>query len=703
MDRQIVGTAAHMSPEQALGQPLTPASDWYSVGVILYSRPDRAAAVRGHVRGGDVPEADLRPRVPRDRSSRACPGPDAPLHGPARPDAPAAAGRRRDPRDAAGQAAEGRRRRRSEAARGLSRSSAGPGTGRSSRTPTSRSRAVDPRRSSSSAGRAPGKTTLVRAFLDGPLARRRDARALAAAATSGNRSRTRPSTAWSTRWPVPEAAPAARGSRRCCPATCRSLARVFPVLQGVEASASARAAVSEMPDPQELRRRVFAALRELLARLGDRHPLVLAIDDLQWGDADSAALLADLLYTPDPPAMLFLGAFRLEDVEQNRFCQILRQARNGEQLDGQHRTSWPSRASTQAESRELALALLGRDDPVARAQAHLIARESAGNPLFIDELVKHLQAGAARGGLGCERPDRPGDRAPGPRRGPARSTRSGCSRSCRSRAGPSTSRWRSGRPSSAPAGRVALGSLRSARLVRGTGPAEPRAGRDLPRPDSRDRAAPISRRVLCAGTTSGSPDCWRREPQADPEVLADHLRGAGESARASRVLHPGRRQGGPRAGLRPGRPALPACPRSCSAGSAAVHRRHRPELGDALANSGRGAEAASAYLQAAERTTAAETLDLKRLASSQLLISGHVDEGLALLRTILVPLGLRVPATPAVGPRRAAPGSGPAADSGDTGSAPATRARSRPRTCRASTPAGRPWRGLSVIDPILGA
>ena len=35
-DRQVVGTLAHMSPEQALGRTVTSASDWYSVGVILF-------------------------------------------------------------------------------------------------------------------------------------------------------------------------------------------------------------------------------------------------------------------------------------------------------------------------------------------------------------------------------------------------------------------------------------------------------------------------------------------------------------------------------------------------------------------------------------------------------------------------------------------------------------------------------------------
>src|SRR5262249_12501038 len=65
------------------------------------------------------------------------------------------------------------------------------------------------------------------------------------------------------------------------------LGQVFPVLGTTVAT--------EVVDQRELRGRVFAALREILAAVGALAPLVITIDDLHWADADSLAVLGGIL------------------------------------------------------------------------------------------------------------------------------------------------------------------------------------------------------------------------------------------------------------------------------------------------------------------------------------------------------------------------------------------------------------------------
>ena len=166
----------------------------------------------------------------------------------------------------------------------------------------------------------------------------------------------------------------------------------------------------------------------------------------------------------------------------------------------------------------------------------------------------------------------------------------------------------------------------------------------------------------------------------DPEVLAGHLRGAGDRLRACEYYS----QGADQAALAL---AFDHAARLYRIALELYHG-HRPRRrgcsgknsANALANAGRGAEAAQAYLKSAEGASAAETLELKRLASTQLLISGHVEEGLALLRTLLGPLGMTMPRHARPGPGRARSGTGCSCGFAVCGFAVATRARSRPST-----------------------
>src|SRR5262249_33554146 len=130
--------------------------------------------------------------------------------------------------------------------------------------------------------------------------------------------------------------------------------------------------------------------------------------------------------------------------------------------------------------------------------------------------------------------------------------------------------------------------------------------------------------------------------EADPEALFFHWHGAGNREKAGRfAIAAAAEAAGQLAFDRAARLYATALELG-GRGDRDLVIRHA----DALANAGRGVEAAEAYLEAAAGADPALAIDLRRRASEGFLRSGHVDRGLDTVREVLREVGISLPRTP---------------------------------------------------------
>lgn len=164
----------------------------------------------------------------------------------------------------------------------------------------------------------------------------------------------------------------------------RALTSLFPILDRVPII-DAWASLAQLPaPPAQLRERAFSALKDLLGRISDQGPLVLHIDNLEWGDRDSAELLLRLCSAPDPPAMLVIGTHRPDsDVPSEFFAGLGPPSSRLGEASRQHRVIGPLSPRQAAQLCQQTLAC-------GDALAERIAEETAGDPLLISLLCEHL-------------------------------------------------------------------------------------------------------------------------------------------------------------------------------------------------------------------------------------------------------------------------------------------------------------------------
>ena len=632
---EIVGTVRYMAPEQAMSEALTPASDWYSVGVVLYealvgrapftgSALDVIAMKNAHdptppaqCVEGVPPELDALCRALLDRDPEMRPtGPEIlqrlataqslrPVHS-------------SSPGAEPGHVTElvGRERQLASLHEALEQALSGS--------------AVTVRIAGAS---GMGKSAVAEHFLEG-LAPRHEALVLR------GRAYERESVPYKA---VDSAIDALsrhlvhledQGETIELPADIGALSRVFPVLRRVTAIGAL--AEPGVTDPNFLRRQGFSALRALLGTLSARQPVVLYIDDAQWGDADSAALLLELVRPPAAPPVLYVMTHREKEAEGSPFLKAMREG-------------WPEGADVRdiavgpldlADATRLALALLDRTDEIAQRTARAAARESRGSPFLVEELVRHnvnltnRDDGSTLDALTLvQMVAQRLDRLPEEARRLLEIVAVG------------------GRP--LPVSVVAQAS--------GTGGDVEKA-----------IAAGRRRRLLRAGLRDGceivetSHDGFRQAivaqlpaatlreyhaqlavaleaaPVSDAEAIAGHLLAAGDRTRGAQFAERAAEEALAKLAFdhaaRLLRMAL-----ETTTGSPEETRRLRARLATVYEWSGRGEEAARAYLEAADGAPPLQRAELERAASIELLASGRMVEGTTVLHRVLSAVGLTAP------------------------------------------------------------
>lgn len=434
--------------------------------------------------------------------------------------------------------------------------------------------------------------------------------------------------------------------RRVTPPDVGALVRLFPVLGRLPPFGVAAAEEIVEGEPHEIRRRALGALRVLLARLAAETPLIVWIDDLQWGDLDSVAVLRELQRPPDSPRCLLLLSFRAEDRDVSEPLRVL--SSNTDEA--------------QQSTREIALGPLSSDDVRVLAQAGLtatdtppaddtlldvIASEAAGSPFFVGELVRHF----------AHRNESTRDAAP-----------------------PDVVSVLQDRIESLPPERRRVLDLLAV------------AGRPLDQTlaiaaagidDAWSELSRLQHASLLRVITTGSgaavaiyhdrirdaalrlvPDAARQalhrqlavaleaRPDADPLLLVDHYLQANDPTQAARHAYASAERAEAALAFNQATQLFQRALALRVEGHPAWELEAR--LADALVNDGRGGEAAARYLSAArqverENPKALDAIRLRRQAADQYLRSGYLDEGMDTLRTVLAAVGLRYPG----GPRRA--------------------------------------------------
>lgn len=175
------------------------------------------------------------------------------------------------------------------------------------------------------------------------------------------------------------------------------LCEIFPVLRRLKLMDQARYFLPALPDVKELRNQAFLAFCDLLVHLARLDPVVIFLDDMQWADRDSCALLRALLQGPRVPALLLVVNSRpIAEGDPGAVGALLCELRE------QPGVTTVALGPLSAEATSALADALIAGNPMGPSDrqriAATVAREAGGNPFFAVELVQHFVGLLAPGG-----------------------------------------------------------------------------------------------------------------------------------------------------------------------------------------------------------------------------------------------------------------------------------------------------------------
>lgn len=137
-------------------------------------------------------------------------------------------------------------------------------------------------------------------------------------------------------------------------------------------------------DPDTDRYLLFEAVADLLGAVAASGPLLIALDDLHWADRPTLLMLRHLLRSPRAAGLRILGAYRTGEPGAAELTATVAPLRREGLVRGLDVGGLDQGAS-------VALLRLRAGGTPSAALERALYQETEGNPLFLSELVRHLQ------------------------------------------------------------------------------------------------------------------------------------------------------------------------------------------------------------------------------------------------------------------------------------------------------------------------